>query len=82
MLHDLVVFYKMVDCCLPEVASDTISGQKVGVIEINNLTKFHDPSSNCLRVIKFAHSVTAMTVAAYASHHMNALTNSVGWLGC
>ena len=72
VLHDLVVFYKMADCCRPEVASDTISGQKVGVIEAYNLTKFHDPSSHCLRVIKFTHSVKAMMAMAYASHRMNA----------
>ena len=92
VLHDLVVFYKMADCCRPEVASDVISGQKVGAIEVNNLTKFHDPSSNRLRVIKFAHSVTTTTATTattattttatvYASHPMNALANSVGWLG-
>ena len=86
VLHDLVVFYKMADCCRPEVASDVISGQKVGAIEVNNLTKFHDPSSNRLRVIKFAHSVTTATTTAttaataYASHPMNAPANSVGWL--
>ena len=84
VLHDLVVFYKMADCCRPEVASDVISGQKVGAIEFNNLIKFHDPSSNRLRVIKFAHSVTTATTTTatvYASHPMNALANSVGWLG-
>ena len=83
VLHDLVVFYKMADCCRPEVASDVISGQKVGAIEVSNLTKFDDPSSNRLRVIQFAHSVTATTATAtvYASHPINAPANSVGWLG-
>ncbi len=81
VLHDLVVFYKMADCCRPEVASDVISGQKVGAIEVNNLTKFHDPSSNRLRVIKFAHSVTTTATTVYASHPINAPANSVGWLG-
>ena len=86
VLQDLVVFYKMADSCRPEVVSDVISGQKVEGIEVNLVTKFHDPSSNRLRVIKFAHSVTttatmATAATAYASHPMNAPANSVGWLG-
>ncbi len=82
VLHDLVVFYKMADCCRPEVASDVISGQKVGAIEVNIVTKFHDPSSNRLRVIRSAHFVTATaTATVYASHPINAPANSVGWLG-
>ena len=73
VLHYLVVFYKMANFCRLEVATNVISGQKVEAIEVNNLTKFEDPSSNRLRVIKFAHSVTT----AYASHPMNAPANSV-----
>ena len=48
-------FYKMADCCRPEVASDVISGQKVGTIQVNIVTKFEGPSSNRLGAIKFAH---------------------------
>ena len=48
VLHDLVVFYKMADCCRPEAASDVISVEKVGAIEVNIVTKFHDPNSNRL----------------------------------
>ena len=55
VLHDLVVFYKMADCCRPEVASDVISGQNVGTIQVNIVTKFEGPSSNRLGAIKFAH---------------------------
>ena len=47
----LTLFYKKADCCRPKVASDVISGQKVGVIKANIVTKFDDPSSNRLRVI-------------------------------
>ena len=48
-------FYKMADCCRPEVASDVISGQKVGMVQANIVTKFEGPSSNRLGAIKFAH---------------------------
>ena len=68
----------MADCRRLEVASEVISGQKMGAIEVNIVTKLDDPSSNRLRVIQFAHSVTT---TVYASHPMNALANSVGWLG-
>ena len=78
VLHDLVVFYKMADCYRPEVVSDVISGPMVGAIEVNNVTKFHDPSSNSLRVIQFAHSVTTTATMVYASHPINAPANSVG----
>ena len=47
--------YKITDCCRPEVASDVISGQKVGTIQVNIVTKFEGPSSNRLGAIKFAH---------------------------
>jgi hypothetical protein len=46
----------MADCCRTEVASDVISGQKVGTVQVNMVTKFEGPSSNRLGVIKFAHS--------------------------
>ena len=82
VLQDLVVFYKMADSCRPEVASDVISGQKVEGIEVNIVTKFHDPSSNRLRVIRSAHFVTTTATTAtatlYASHPINAPANSVG----
>ena len=48
-------FYKMADCCRPEVDSDVISGQKVGTIQVNIVTKFEGPSSNRIGAIKFAH---------------------------
>ena len=45
----------MADCSRPEVASDVISGQKVGTVQVNIVTKFEGPSSNRLGAIKFAH---------------------------
>ena len=48
VLHDLVVLYKMADCCRPEAVSDVISDQKTEGIEFNIVTKFHDPTSNVL----------------------------------
>ena len=48
-------FYKMADCCRPEVDSDVISDQKVGTIQVNIVTKFEGPSSNRIGAIKFAH---------------------------
>ena len=50
-----VEFYKMADCSRPEVASDVISGQNVGTVQVNIVTKFEGPSSNRLGAIKFAH---------------------------
>ena len=47
--------YKITDCCRSEVASDVISGQNVGTIQVNIVTKFEGPSSNRLGAIKFAH---------------------------
>ena len=71
-----VEFYKMADCSRPEVASDVISGQNVGTIQVNIVTKFEGPSSNRLGAIRFAHFVTttatatttATTATEYASH--------------
>ena len=55
MQIDPMEFYKMADCCRPEVDSDVISDQKVGTIQVNIVTKFEGPSSNRLGAIKFAH---------------------------
>ena len=70
-----VEFYKMADCSRPEVASDVISGQMVGTVQVNIVTKFEGPSSNRLGAIRFAHFVTTTTATAttatateYASH--------------
>ena len=41
--------------CRPEVASDVISGQNVGMVQANIVTKLEDPSSTRLGAIKFAH---------------------------
>ena len=70
-----VEFYKMADCSRPEVASDVISGQMVGTVQVNIVTKIEGPSSNRLGAIRFAHFVTTATTATatttateYASH--------------
>ena len=68
-----VEFYKMADCSRPEVASDVISGQNVGTIQVNIVTKFEGPSSNRLGAIRSAHFVTTTTATTatateYASH--------------
>jgi len=55
-MQSWILFYKIADCCRPEVASDVISGQKVGMVQFNIVTKFEGPSSNRLGAIKFAHS--------------------------
>jgi len=47
-IFEFKIFYKMADYCRPEVASDVISGQKVGMVQVNIVTKFGDPSSNRL----------------------------------
>ena len=63
--------YKMADCCRPEVDSDVISGQNVGTIQVNIVTKFEGPSSNRLGAIRSAHFVTTTATATateYASH--------------
>ena len=54
MLIGPIEFYKMADCCRSEVASDAISGQKVGTVQVNIVTKFEGPSSDRLGAIKFA----------------------------
>jgi len=47
-IFEFKFFYKMADYCRPEVASDVISGRKVGMVQVNIVTKFGDPSSNRL----------------------------------
>ena len=46
VLHDLVVFYKMADCCRPEVVSDIISGGIKEDIEVNLCVNFGNPRSS------------------------------------
>ena len=58
MQIDPMECYKMADCCRPEVDSDVISGQNVGTIQVNIVTKFECPSSNRLGAIRSAHFVT------------------------
>ena len=53
-LFDQVVFYKMAAYCRPEVAGDVIFGQRAFGVEFVPLTKFGDPSSNCLATIQNA----------------------------
>ena len=77
-----VEFYKMADCSRPEVASDVISGQNVGTIQVNIVTKFEGPSSNRLGAIRSAHFVTTTattTATEYASHAMTPI--QLCWLG-
>ena len=76
-----VEFYKMADCSRPEVASDVISGQMVGTVQVNIVTKFEGPSSNRLGAIRSAHFVTTATTTAteYASHAMTPI--QLCWLG-
>ena len=51
MLADPIGFYKMADFCRPEVASDVISSQNVGMVQPNIATKFEGSSLNRLGVI-------------------------------
>ena len=73
---DPMEFYKMADCCRPEVDSDVISGQKVGTIQVNIVTKFEGPSSNRIGAIKFAHGRYDGDGVRVSSHY--AQTNYVG----
>ena len=44
VMHDLVMFYKMADCCRPEVANVDISGPNMASVKVNIVAKFDGPS--------------------------------------